>query len=74
MYPTWPSSAFETNGGAREGQAVADGKMSYAEAVSENKNSSTEHPLLEQDWSSGDSETESSSGNNEDHDTVRSWT
>ena len=66
LYPTWPPTAFETNR-ARENQAVADGKMSYAEAVADNKNLSTEHPLLEQGWSSAESETESSSGNNEDN-------
>ena len=42
--------------------------MSYAEAVADNKNLSTEHPLLEGGWSSGESETESSSGNNEEND------
>ena len=67
LYPTWPPTAFETNR-ARENQAVADGKMSYAEAVADNKNLSTEHPLLEGGWSSGESETESSSGNNEEND------
>jgi hypothetical protein len=43
--------------------------MSYAEAVADTKNASAGHPLLEQGWSSAESETESSSGVNEEEDT-----
>ena len=51
----------------RESHAIADGKMSYAEAVADTKLNNCEHPLLEEAaWSSPDSETGSSSGVNDD--------